>query len=145
MFDQILSSLEQQAGPALMSKLGLNQQQVTNSMSAAKDSVAEVIGGGDGFGLDDVLNLFSNATNTSAANGIVDKLGSVLHGKLTNQVGLDAAKAGGVKDMILPLLTDLVTKHVNGDSSKLSGLLGNLGGNTNIGEMAKGLLGKLFS
>ncbi|MBS1546675.1 MAG: hypothetical protein JST38_14255 [Bacteroidetes bacterium] len=146
MFDQILANLEKEAAPALMSKLGLNQQQASGSVQAAASSVTDVLGGGDGFGMDDVLNLFSNAKNTSGADGILSKVGDALHGKLTNQVGLNAGQAGSVKDMILPMITNLISQHVGGDGNKLSGLLQGLGGNSGgLAGAAKGLLGKLFN
>lgn len=145
MFDQILSTLEKEAAPALMSKLGLNQQQASGSVNAATDSVKEVLGGSDGFGMDDVMNLFSSGSNTSGADGILSRVGSSMLGKLTGQVGLDAAKAGGVKEMLLPMVTDLITKHVGGDGSKLQGLLGGLAGGSGLAGAAKGMLGKLFS
>lgn len=141
MFDQILSTLSQQATPELMSKLGLSEKQATGSVHAAADSVKQVI---DGFGLDDVLNLFSNAKNTANADGILSNIGQVLSGKLTGQVGLDAAKAGGVKDMLLPMITNLVSKHVGGDANNLQQLVGGFGGG-DLAGMAKGMLGKLFS
>lgn len=144
MFDQLLSALQNEAGPALKSKFGLDDQQVTGSLNAAKDSVAQVIGGGDGFGLDDVLNLFSSNANTSGADGIVAKLGPVLQGKLGSDVGLDATKAGGIADMLVPMITNLISKYVDGDGNKLSGLLQGLGGAGNLGNLAKGMLGKLF-
>ena len=50
MFDQILSSLKEQAAPALMEKLGLDQKQASGSITAAADSAKEVLSGGDGFG-----------------------------------------------------------------------------------------------
>ncbi|MCB0772262.1 MAG: hypothetical protein KDB93_02705 [Flavobacteriales bacterium] len=144
MFDQILFSLKQQAAPELMAKLGLNDGQATQSVGAAVDSMKQVLGGADGFGMDDVLNLFSSAQNNSAADGILSQVGSVLQGKLTDQVGLEAAKAGGVKDMLLPMITDLIGKYVNGDGGKLQDLLGGLAGGGNLGNMAKNLLGGLF-
>lgn len=145
MFDQIISSLEKEATPALMAKLGLDQQQASESVNAAAASVKEVISSGNGFGLDDVLNLFSNARNNSAADGIISKVGTALHGKLTNQVGLDAGQAGNVKDLLVPMITNLISKHVGGDGSKLSGLLEGIGGGPGLANAAKGLLGKLFN
>lgn len=69
----------------------------------------------------------------------------MLQSKLTGQVGLDANKAGGVSAMLLPIVTDLITKHVGGDTSKLSSMLGDLTGNSGgMADMAKGMLGKLF-
>lgn len=144
MFDQILSSLQQRAMPELMNKLGLDQQQAAGSVNAAADSVKQVIGGGDGFGLDDVLSLFSSAKNSAGADSILSSIGSVLQGKLTGQVGLDAAKAGSVKDTILPMITDLVGKHVGGDANNLQALLGGTDGG-GLAGMAKGMLGKLFT
>lgn len=145
MFDQILSTLEKEAAPALMSKLGLDQQQASGSVNAAKDSVKEVLGGGDGFGMDDVINLFSSAKNSSGAEGILGKLGTALQGKLTDQVGLNSEKAGGVQAMLMPMVTDLITKHVGGDANKLQSLLGGLGNGGGLAGAAKGMLGKLFS
>ncbi|MBK8341186.1 MAG: hypothetical protein IPK99_14850 [Flavobacteriales bacterium] len=148
MLDQILSTLQSQAAPELMSKFGLNQQQTNGSIKAATDSVTEVIGGGDGFGMDDVLNLFSDAKNTGGADGILNNIGSVLQGKLTGQVGLNASQAGGVQAMLMPLLTGLVSKYVGGNAGNLQQLIGSFtggkAGGGGIADMAQGMLGKLF-
>ena len=145
MFDQILQTLENDASPTLMSKLGLDQKQASGSVNAAASSVKEVITGGDGFGMDDLVNLFSNNQNSTGADGILGKIGALLQNKLTDHVGLDNNKAGGVSAILLPMLTDLITKHVGGDTNKLSGLLGSLtGSGGGMADMAKGMLGKLF-
>lgn len=145
MFDQIISSLQKEAAPQLMSKLGLNSGQADKSISAAADSVKELFGGNHGFGLSDVTSLFSGGQKSSGADAILSKLGGVMQGKLTGQAGLDSGLADKVKGMLLPMVTEMVTKQVGGDASKLSGLLGGLtGGKANIGDAAKGLLGGLF-
>lgn len=143
MFDQILNQLKNQVGPQLMQKAGLNEEQTHGSINAAADSVKEVIGGGDGFGLDDVLNLFSSAKNNTNADGIMNNISSVFQGKLTSNVGLDAGKASGVVGMVMPLLTQLLSDKIGGNAGNLQSLLGNLGGG-GIADMAKGFLGKLF-
>ncbi len=144
MFDQILSTLQKEATPVLMSKLGLDQDKAKMSVGAATESVKEVLGAGKGFELKDALSLFSSSQNSSGAEGMLGKLGSVLQSKLTGQVGLDSAKAGGVSAMLLPMVTDLISKHVGGDPSKLSGLLGGLADGGDMSKMATGMLGKLF-
>lgn len=141
MLDQILSTLQSQAAPKLMSQFGLDEKQASGSIAAAADSVKEVVGGGDGFGLDDALNLFSSAKNSTAANGILGNIGSMLQNKLTGQVGLDAGKASGITAMLLPMITDLISKHVGGDPKNLQALIGGGGG---LADMAKGMLGNLF-
>lgn len=140
MLDQILSSLKDKATPELMNKLGLNADQASGSVMAAADSVKQVVSGGDGFGMDDALSLFSSAKNSAGADGMMGKIGDVLMGKLTGQVGLDAGKASGVSAMLMPMVMDLVSKHVGGDAKNLQGLLGGGG----IADAAKGMLGKLF-
>lgn len=140
MLDQLLSSLQSQAVPQLISKFGLNEQQAGGSINAAADSVKEALGGSDGFGLDDALNLFSSAKNTAGADGLLGNIGGLLQNKLTGQVGLDAGKASGVAALLLPMLTEMVSKHVGGDAKNLQSLLGGGG----LAGMAKGLLGNLF-
>lgn len=140
MFDQILSSLKEQSAPELMSKLGLDQAQANGSVVAATESAKEVLSGGDGFGMDDVMNLFSSAKNTSGADGILGKMGGVLIGKLVEQVGLDKSKASGVSAMLIPMVTDLITKNAGGNAGALQSMLGGGG----IADAAKGMLGKLF-
>lgn len=140
MLDQLLSSLKEQAMPQLMNQFGLNEKQAGGSVSAAAESVKEALGGSDGFGLDDALSLFSSGGNSAGADGLLKNIGGLLQGKLTGQVGLDAGKASGVAGMLLPLLTQLVSKHVGGDAKNLQSLLGGGG----LAGAAKGLLGNLF-
>ena len=147
MLDQLLETLKGQVGPELISKIGLDQDRTNGSINAAAASVQEVIGGGNGFGMDDVLNLFSSATNSAGANGILSNIGNVLSRKLTGEVGLNASQASGVSDMILPALTSLLSNKVGGNAANLQGLFGSFtGGNGGgIADMAKGMLGKLFN
>lgn len=143
MFDQILDQLKSQVGPQLMQKAGLNQQQTDGSINAAADSVKEVLGGGDGFGLDDVLNLFSSAKNNANADNLLSNISNTFQGKLTGNVGLNASQASGVGAIVMPLLTQLLSDKIGGNAGNLQSLLGNLGGG-GIADMAKGFLGKLF-
>ena len=146
MLDEILSTLKSQAAPDLMTKSGLNEQQTNGSINAAADSVKQVIGGSDGFGLDDVLNLFSQAQNTSGADGLLGNIGRVLTGKLTSEVGLSSDKASGVQALLLPLLTNLITQKVGGDHGNLQSLIGSFTGNqAGMAGAAQGLVGKLFN
>ena len=96
--------------------------------------------------MDDVLNLFSDAKNTGGADGILNNIGSVLQGKLTGQVGLNATQAGGVQAMLMPMLTSLLSKYVGGNAGNLQQLIGSFSGGKagGIADMAQGMLGKLF-
>ncbi|HNA33020.1 MAG TPA: hypothetical protein PL106_07845, partial [Flavobacteriales bacterium] len=114
-------------------------------ITAAADSVKQVIGGGDGFGLDDMLNLFSSAQNNSNADGILSNISQVFNGKLTSDVGLSAQQAGGVKDLLLPMIMNLISGKVGGNANNLQGLLSAFTGQGGgLAEMAGGLLKGLF-
>lgn len=144
MFNELLTTLRKEAAPKLMAQFGLDQDQANMSVGAAADSVKEVLGDGKSFGIQDALNLFSSNANGSGAQAMLGKVGSLLQGKLTDQVGLDASKASGVGAMLLPMITDLITKQVGGDSSKLQGLVSGLADGGDMANMAKSMLGKLF-
>ncbi len=145
MLDEILSTLKNQATPELMNSIGLNEQQTNGSINAAADSVKQVIGGGDGFGLDDMLNLFSNAQNNSNADGILNNIGQVFSGKLSSDVGLDAQQSSGVQALLLPMIMKLLSGKVGGDANNLQGLIGAFTGNGGgLAGMAGGMLKGLF-
>jgi hypothetical protein len=146
MLDQILSSLQSQAAPQLISKLGLNETQAKGSITAAADSVKEAISGGKGFGMADALSLFSSAKNSAGADGLLNNIGNIFSQKLTSNVGLDASKAGSVKDLVLPMVMKLMSDKVGGNAASLQGLIGGLAGANagGIGKIASGFLGKLF-
>ena len=146
MLDQIISTLKDQVGGDLSKKLGLDSGQVDGSVKAAGDSVQEVVGGGgDGMDLSSVLNLFSKQENGAGASALMGRLGQTFLGKLTGQVGLDAGKAGAVKDMVMPVLTRLLSEQIGGDKGKLASLLGGKADGL-LGQAAGKLggLGKMF-
>lgn len=146
MLDEILETLKNQAGPDLMNKIGLNEQQTQGSINAAADSVKQVIGGGDGFGLDDMLNLFSEAKNNQNADGILNDIGKVFNNKLSGEVGLNAQQSGGVQSLILPMIMNLLGGKVGGNANKfqslISSFMGGQGGG--IANAAGGMLKGLF-
>lgn len=137
MLDELIGSLKDQVGDSLKEKIGLDQSQSDNSINAAASSVGDLLGG-DGLDMGDVLNLFSKNDNTSGADNLVGQLSENFMGKLTGEVGLASEQAGGVKDMLLPMLMNLVSDKVGGDQNMLSGLVGGLLGG------AKGGVGSLL-
>ena len=126
MLDEIIGTLKEQVGSSLMEKVGLDQTQSDNSISAAANSVQDLLGTDDGLDIGDVLNLFSKESNTAGADGILGQLGETFMGKLTGEVGLASNQASGVKDLILPLLTSLLSEKIGGDKGSLMNMLGGL-------------------
>ena len=126
MINEIVGALKDQVGSSLMDKIGLNQQQSDDSIDAAASSVTDLLGGSGGLDLGDALNLFSADDNSTGAANIMGQLGDSFLGQLTSKVGLDAGKASGVKDILLPMLVSYMSNKVGGDENKLSGLVGGL-------------------
>ncbi|MBK6755604.1 MAG: hypothetical protein IPG69_18935 [Flavobacteriales bacterium] len=145
MFDNILSSLTEQALPKLMKEHGLSPDQAKASINAAASGLQSTLSSGGGFDMATLTNLFSSATNTAGSNSLLEKIGSAMQGNLTTQAGLSAEQAGGVKNTLLPMITDLVTKHVGGNAGALQGLLGDLGQGSGIADLAKSAIGRFFN
>ncbi len=144
MIDQLIDSLKDKVGGDLINKIGLAPQQADGALKAAGDTVQDVVGG-KGADLSSVLNLFSKDSNSASANDLLGQLGSSYLGKLTGQVGLDGATAGSVKDLVIPLLTSMLSEKIGGNKDMLGSLLGGNAGNL-LGDMAGKLggLGKMF-
>lgn len=139
MIDQLISSLKDKVGGDLLNKFGLDQTQTDGALKAAGNSVQEVAGGG--ADLSSVLNLFSKDGNSTGGNDLLSKLGSNYLEKLTGQVGLNATKASSVKDLVIPLLTKMLSEKIGGNKDMLSSLLG--GGAKGAVEGLTGKLGGL--
>lgn len=144
MIDQLIGSLKDKVGGDLIGKIGLDPKQADGALKAAGDTVQDVVGG-EGADLSSVLNLFSKDSNNSGANDLLGKLGSSYLGKLTGQVGLDGSKAASVKDMVIPVLTSLLSDKIGGNKEMLGSLLGGKTAGM-LGGMAGKLggLGKMF-
>lgn len=136
MIDQILGSLKDKVGGDLINKIGLNDGQAKGAIDAAGSSVQDLIKG-QGGDLSGVMALFSQG---GGGGDLLGQLGQNYLGKLTGQVGLDSAKAGSVKDLVLPALMNLLS----GNKDLLGSLLGGKAGG--LGDIAGKLggIGKLF-
>lgn len=137
MLDTLLPQLKSAIGGDLTGKLGLDNAKADGALNAAISSVKEVIGS-KGADMGTLMNLFSKDANNSAANGLLGDLGTNYLSKLTGDMGLDAAKAGSVKDMVIPVITKLLTDKIGGNKDLLGGLLG--GG---LKDKVSGLAGKI--
>ena len=144
MFDNILSSLTQKALPKLVQEHGLSPEQAKSSITAATTGLQGVLSGDHGVDVSTLTNLFSSDTNTTGANGLLEKIGQAVQSNLTGKAGLSAEKAGAVKDTLLPMIMDLMSKHVGGNADSLKDLVSGFSGG-GMADAAKGVLGKLFS
>jgi uncharacterized protein YidB (DUF937 family) len=98
-------------------------------------------------GLDTVMNLFSNKSNSSAADGLQSLLTTTLINKFMGKLGLSQEGGSTLASSIVPTIINLISKK-NGetpdtDSSALSSLFG--GGSSDALDKAKGMLGGMFN
>ena len=144
MLDDILEQLKGQMGPELMEKFGLDEDKKEKAFAAAKESIKdnvkkEATGGG---GLNGLLNMFSQGDNNDDGNKMQDKIGGDMVTKLASNLGIDAAQAAGIKDMILSNVTKMMgDKGGNFDLSSLMAMV--TGGDAKSG--AGGFLSKIMS
>ena len=144
MFDSILDSLKEEVGSALMSKLGLSSTDVDKTIESSKDAMETTITEeAKSNGLDTLVNLFSDNKNTSTSNNVLEKLGGNLLSSLTSK-GFDSSKSSSITSMILPIITNLLSKKIGGNTGSLQSLLGSAGISDVIEDKAKGFLKGLF-
>lgn len=145
MLDSILDQLKGQLGPEIMEKFGLNESKKDQVFSVAKDTITNgVKKEATGGGLDGLLNMFSKGDNNDSGNAMQSKLGGDLISNLTSKLGIDADKAGGIKDMIMSQVTKLMgDKGGNFDLSSLMAMVTGGGGKAAGG--AGGFLSKIMS
>ncbi|GGG88154.1 hypothetical protein GCM10011416_00490 [Polaribacter pacificus] len=144
MFDSILDSLKGEVGNTLMSKLGLSEAEVDKTMQGSKEAMETTITNeAKNNGMDTLVNLFSDKTNTSGASNLLGTLGSNLISSLTSK-GFDSSKSSSIATIILPVITNLLSSKIGGDSSNLTSILGSDGISDMIEDKAKGFLKGLF-
>lgn len=148
MIDGLMDSLKGGAIGDIMSKFGLDESKAGEIFKAAGDSTKEtmsdkVMSGG----LDTVMNLFSNKSNGSSEDGLLEGLQDNFIGKLTSKLGLDSGMAKNISDMIMPKITGMITnKNEETDGSDSSSIMSMFsgGGTSGIADTLKKGLGGLF-
>ena len=136
MFDSILDSLKGEASGLLKDKVGLNDLDIDKAMSSSKDAFEKTVSDESGSnGMGNLLNLFSKDDNSNASDGVLKSLGGNLISSLSSN-GFSSDKASSIKDTILPIIMNLFSDKVGGDSNILSSLLKS----GNISDMASGFV-----
>ncbi len=141
MIDAILDGLKSEVAENLGSKFGLDNNQIDSTLGAIKDTVNGTIEKESSNGLEGMLNLFSSQDNNAGGNAILNGLTSNLTSNLVGKLGFDNAKASGITQYLIPIITKLFSDKVGGNESNLLGLLG---GSGSAGDMVKNIAGNLL-
>lgn len=148
MLDSILKSLASETSDKLVSQAGVSQDKVGDMLKITGDvatsEIKEQVSKG---GLDTVMNLFSNNSNSGLANQLQGGLQNKLVSKFISMLGLSEEKSQMAAGIIVPMLLNLVTKEnsktPDNDPSPLESIFGSVldskGGSGGLGGIVKGL------
>ena len=145
MLDQIIKSLKSEVGGELLSKANLPSDKLDDVFSIVGNVAQEkILGEMTGGGLSTVMNLFSNQSNTGAANQLQSSISNGVISGITSKLGLSQGVANTIAGIIIPALMNLITKKnsqtPDDDPSPLNELFG--GGKAKGG--LGGIVGKIF-
>lgn len=148
MIQDILKQLSGSISDDLVSKAGISKDQVPGVIESIADASTEQMGKEAASGnMGALLNLFSNDSNSSAADGIQASITSAITQKLADKFGFDASTINSIVQVALPKLMGMLTqKNVETDAND-PGFLTDLLGGGNTGDLlgkAKDAFGGFF-
>ena len=144
MIDSVLSALKGQVTGELQQKADVAPNQLDDVFGVVKDAAMGTVGQQMASGgLDAVMNLFSNKSNSTSANTLQSGLTSSIVSGLIEKLGFDSGKSSMIATIVVPALINLITKKnsetPDDDASPLKDMFsGGLGG------AAGSMLGGLF-
>lgn len=132
MLDSILTTVKSHLNGQLKEKIGLNDEQVSQIVDFAGESVqeqaqAEAMSGNT----DGLLHLFGrpDAHTPTTTNPIVENMGNSFISKMTSRLGISYELAELTKNLILPYLLQTISlRFTDSNQNDTSGLLSMLQG-----------------
>lgn len=148
MLSTIISSLKDNVSGELIEKAGVSQDQLPKIFDQIGSVAQEKLGGELASGnIGSLMNLFSNNSNSSSADGIQTALTSGIVSKLAGNFGIDKNQAASIANIVIPKLLGMITNKnsetPDSDSSFLSNMLGG-GDASDLMGKAKDALGGFF-
>lgn len=151
MWQEILNKAKENLTGEIQNKAGLDRGKSEKSIEMAGESTREVLTEEAKQGnVQQIMGLFRGSNPASSGNPLVQKISNSLSGKLVGQLGLSQQAAGGVEQIVLPYLLNLVNQKTGGSDSAPSpqSLMALLGGKDaipgGIADKLKNGLGGMF-
>lgn len=126
MFESILNTVKSQIGGQLKEKAGLNDEQMSQAVDMAGESVQEVVKNEAANGnIDGLMHLFgSQDGHTSTTNPIVENIGNNFVSKMMAKLGVSDSVADLAKNLIMPyILKTVSSKFSSSGTNDASGLM----------------------
>lgn len=163
MLEKLIEQGKELIGGELKQEANINESQVEDTMSVAKDSIFDglkdqVLGGN----MTGVMNLFNGKEEVSKSNPIIQSLITRYAGDLIEKLGLPEGTSNTVAKIVIPFIMSKFASEETGKAddennlmsmlgmdkdNSIMGFLGNFGGNSKKDDDNGGLadtLGKLF-
>jgi hypothetical protein len=145
MLDSIINSLKGEVSSDLQQKAGVESSNIDGIMDVVKSVASKKIGAEllSGGGLGNVMNLFTEKQDTTAANSLQTKMTTGVVAGLVEKMGFSKEKAASVTNVVIPVLIKLISKKNDktpaDDSSALTKIFGGSAGASDISKKLGGL------
>jgi hypothetical protein len=148
MLENLLGTLKSEVGSQILNQTQIPANKLDGVFKVIGDvTKKEVSGQMTSGGIGNLLNLFSNQNNNTAANLIQNNIATGVVTNLVSKLGLSQDVAKTISNITIPVLIGLITKKnsttPDDDPSPLKEIFGT-GKSSAIGGIAKGILGKLL-
>ncbi len=120
----LLDSHKNDLAKLIKDKLGLKAQDVNKTVDSTKEAIGNTfVDKVQDLSMDTLLNLFSKEKNTKSSESLLKGFADNLLTNLLSK-GFDKKTATKIKLVVIPFVTDLFSKNINGKGSALKELLG---------------------
>lgn len=148
MLENLLGTLKSEVGSQILNQTKLPANQLDGVFKVIGDvTKKEVTGQMLGGGIGNVMNLFSNQPNNTAANLIQNNIASGVVSGLIGKLGLSPEISKTIANVAVPAVINLITKKNSAtpddDPSPLNEIF-KTGGKSAVGGIAKNILGKFL-
>lgn len=118
MWQEIINKAKNNLSGEIQNKAGLDQQKAEKSVELAGDSTREVMVEEAKQGnVQQIMELFRSRNPANSGNPIMNKISSVMEGKLVSQLGLGRDATNSVQGIVLPYLLNLINQKSGGTDS----------------------------
>ena len=142
MFDQLLDLVKQNAGSAIINNPAIPNERNDDAINTTGNSIMNSLGNqAQGGNMSQLLEMFQSG-NTQQSNPVVNNVTKNVAGDLAQKFNLNSSQASGIAEQLIPVVMNQLVKKTNDpkDSSfTMDGIMKSVGGNTDLGNLAKNL------
>lgn len=144
MINDIISSFKGDLISNITSKFGIGQDKAESSVELAKENVTGTLKSEAAKGNFGELKSALSGNQTTAQNGVVDKVIRNYMGDLTGKLGLSSSQSSSIANFVIPFIFNLIGNKTKSEGEMdEAGILSMLGGGDAMKNIKEGIGGKL--